>query len=119
MDDALCGGGDTTQGISSTAAPITSANAAKVKAVIWMGDPRHTPGASYNVGTSTAAGVCFLYLLTDCVLTAASSILDRQALLALMQVLFRVIAMQQTRIAQMGMMLQPIRDMELNMDKLL
>jgi acetylxylan esterase len=57
MDDALCGGGDSNQGISSTTAPITSATAANVKAVIWMGDPRHTPGASYNVGTSTAAGV--------------------------------------------------------------
>ncbi|KAL9625033.1 MAG: hypothetical protein Q9160_000762 [Pyrenula sp. 1 TL-2023] len=56
IDDALCGGGDPNQGISSTAAPISSAVGQKVKAVIWMGDPRHTPGASYNVGTSTAAG---------------------------------------------------------------
>ncbi|KAK8217270.1 hypothetical protein M8818_001523 [Zalaria obscura] len=56
IDDALCGGGDTNMGISSTTAPISAAVGAKVKAVIWMGDPRHTPGAPYNVGTSTADG---------------------------------------------------------------
>lgn len=56
-DDAFCGGGDPNQGISSTAAPISSSVGAKVKAIIWMGDPRHTPGAPYNVGSSTAPGV--------------------------------------------------------------
>lgn len=60
MDDALCGGGDPNQGISSTAAPISKTVASKVKAMIWMGDPRHTPGAPYDVGTSTAAGVSVL-----------------------------------------------------------
>jgi acetylxylan esterase len=57
MDDAMCGGGDLNQGISSTTTPISGTIASKVKAMIWMGDPRHTPGAPYNVGTSTAAGV--------------------------------------------------------------
>jgi acetylxylan esterase len=60
MDDAMCGGGDPNQGISSIAAPISSTVGSKVKAMIWMGDPRHTPGAPYNVGTSTAAGVIVL-----------------------------------------------------------
>lgn len=57
MDDAFCGGGDPNQGISSTAASISSSVGSQLKAMIWMGDPRHTPGAPYNVGTSTAAGV--------------------------------------------------------------
>ncbi|KAF2240147.1 carbohydrate esterase family 5 protein [Viridothelium virens] len=56
FDDALCGGGDTNQGISSTAATISTAAQAQVKAVIWMGDPRHSPGEPFNVGTSTAGG---------------------------------------------------------------
>jgi len=116
MDNALCGGTDTNQGISSTAAPITSANAAKVKAVILMGDPRHTPGASYNVGTSTAAGVCFLlFLCHEYILIVGSLILDRQASLARMRVSSRVIAMQLIRIAQMGTMPQPTRGTEQSM----
>ena len=57
IDNALCGGGDPNQGISDTSTPISSTVGAQIKAVIWMGDPRHTPGASYNVGTSTADGV--------------------------------------------------------------
>jgi hypothetical protein len=51
------------------------------------------------------------------VLTAGSLILGLQASLARMQVLFRVIAMRQIRIAQMGTMLRLTRDMEPNMDK--
>lgn len=47
-------------GITSTTAPISTTVGANIKAIIWMGDPRHTPGASYNVGTSTADGVCIL-----------------------------------------------------------
>lgn len=54
FDDALCGGGDPGQGVTSTAATIASYN---IKAAIFMGDPRHTPGAPYNVGTSNAPGV--------------------------------------------------------------
>jgi acetylxylan esterase len=60
-DDAFCGGGDANQGISSTAATISSAVGAKVKAIIFMGDPRHTPGAPYNVGSSNAPGVSFFF----------------------------------------------------------
>jgi acetylxylan esterase len=63
MDDALCGGGDPNQGITYTYTPINGNTAgAKVKAIIWMGNPRHTPGFPYNVGTSNAPGVsscCF------------------------------------------------------------
>jgi hypothetical protein len=57
MDDAMCGGGDPNMGIQSTAIPISSSVASKVKAIILMGDLRHTPGESYNVGTFTAPGV--------------------------------------------------------------
>lgn len=57
MDDAMCGGGDVNEQITNTTSPISAAVAAQVKAMIWMGDPRHTPGAPYNVGNSTAAGV--------------------------------------------------------------
>jgi len=57
FDDALCGGGDSAEGITSTASTISAAANKNIKAVIFMGDPRHTPGASFNVGTSTAGGV--------------------------------------------------------------
>ncbi|KAH8665072.1 cutinase-domain-containing protein [Tricladium varicosporioides] len=56
MDDAMCGGGDSSEQISNTTAPISAVVSAQVKAMIWMGDPRHTPGAPYNIGSSTAAG---------------------------------------------------------------
>ncbi|KAF2097128.1 carbohydrate esterase family 5 protein [Rhizodiscina lignyota] len=56
MDDAMCGSGDLNQGIADTSAPIASSVGGQVWAIILMGDPRHTPGAPYNVGTSTAPG---------------------------------------------------------------
>lgn len=56
-DDALCGGGDANEGLTSTAVPISSGALAQIKAAIFMGDPRHIPGLPYNVGTSTASGV--------------------------------------------------------------
>ncbi|KAI4718599.1 acetylxylan esterase precursor [Aureobasidium sp. EXF-10727] len=55
-DDALCGGGDPNQGISNTAAPISSAVGSKVKAIIFMGDPRNIPGGPYSVGTAKNPG---------------------------------------------------------------
>jgi hypothetical protein len=57
MDDAYCGGGDTNEGLSSTAIPISTAAQAQIAAAIFMGDPRHIPGLSYNVGTCQASGV--------------------------------------------------------------
>lgn len=57
FDDAYCGGGDTNEGLSSTAIPISTAAQAQIKAAIFMGDPRHIPGLSYNVGTCQASGV--------------------------------------------------------------
>lgn len=54
----LCSGGDTNEGLSSTAIPISTAAQAKIAAAIFMGDPRHIPGLSYNVGTCQASGVC-------------------------------------------------------------
>jgi len=57
MDDAFCGGGDTNEGLSDTSIPISSAALSKIAAAIFMGDPRHIPGLSYNVGTCNASGV--------------------------------------------------------------
>ncbi|KAI0064294.1 putative acetyl xylan esterase [Artomyces pyxidatus] len=56
FDDAYCGGGDTNEGLSSTAIPISSAALSKIAAAIFMGDPRHIPGLTYNVGTCQASG---------------------------------------------------------------
>ncbi|RDW89258.1 hypothetical protein BP6252_01290 [Coleophoma cylindrospora] len=57
MDDAFCGGGDTNEGLTNTAIPIQASAVAMIKAAIFMGDPRHIPGLSYNVGTCQASGV--------------------------------------------------------------
>lgn len=59
-DDAICGGGDPNQGISSTAAPISAAVGNKIKAIIFMGDPRNIPGGPYSVGTAKNPGVSSL-----------------------------------------------------------
>ncbi|KIJ41431.1 carbohydrate-binding module family 1 protein [Sphaerobolus stellatus SS14] len=56
MDDAFCGGGDTNEGLTSTAIPIQASAINMIKAAIFMGDPRHIPGLSYNVGTCEASG---------------------------------------------------------------
>ena len=61
FDNALCGGGDPNQGISSTCS-IASYN---IKAAIFMGDPRFQASAPYNVGTCAAGGVCPPYLLVS------------------------------------------------------
>ncbi|KAK0261335.1 hypothetical protein B0A54_03502 [Friedmanniomyces endolithicus] len=52
-DDALCGGGDYGDGISSTAATIAQYN---FKAIIWTGDPRFVPGETFHVGSATHGG---------------------------------------------------------------
>lgn len=57
MDDALCGGGDTAEGVTDTSVPLSSAAVAQVKAAIFMGDPRFVAGLSYEVGTCKAGGV--------------------------------------------------------------
>jgi hypothetical protein len=57
MDDAFCGGGDTNEGLSSTAIPIQASAVNMIKAAIFMGDPRYIPGLSYDVGTCEADGV--------------------------------------------------------------
>ena len=57
FDDAFCGGGDTNIGLSNTAVPIQASAINKIAAAIFMGDPRHIPGLSYNVGTCKASGV--------------------------------------------------------------
>jgi len=57
MDDAFCGGGDTNEGLTSTAIPIQASALNMIKAAIFMGDPRYIPGLSYDVGTCEADGV--------------------------------------------------------------
>lgn len=57
MDNALCGGGDSGAGISSTAVPISASAVNMIKAAIFMGDPRYRAGLPYNVGTCSAQGV--------------------------------------------------------------
>jgi acetylxylan esterase len=57
MDDAFCGGGDTNEGLTSTAIPIQASAVNMIKAAIFMGDPRYIPGLSYDVGTCEADGV--------------------------------------------------------------
>ncbi|KAH6662343.1 acetyl xylan esterase II precursor, partial [Halenospora varia] len=56
MDNAFCGGGDSNEGITSTAIPIQASAVNMIKAAIFMGDPRHIVGLSYNVGTCQASG---------------------------------------------------------------
>ena len=63
MDDAFCGGGDTNEGLTSTAIPIQASAVNMIKAAIFMGDPRHIPGLSYDVGTCQANGVSTSFLL--------------------------------------------------------
>lgn len=57
MDDALCGGGDTAEGVTSTAVPLSAGAVGQIKAAIFMGDPRFVSGLSYEVGTCKAGGV--------------------------------------------------------------
>ncbi|KAF5312248.1 hypothetical protein D9619_002760 [Psilocybe cf. subviscida] len=57
MDDAFCGGGDSNEGLGSTAIPIQSSAINMIKAAIFMGDPRYVYGlAPYQVGTCRASG---------------------------------------------------------------
>ncbi|KAH8682531.1 carbohydrate esterase family 5 protein [Xylariales sp. PMI_506] len=56
FDDALCGGGDTGEGYTSTAVPLSAGAVNAIKAAIFMGDPRYVYGLSYEVGTCTAGG---------------------------------------------------------------
>ncbi|KAF4464886.1 acetylxylan esterase [Fusarium albosuccineum] len=56
MDNAFCGGGDPGSGISDTSVPITASAVAKVKAAIFLGDPRYVSGLAYGVGTCKAGG---------------------------------------------------------------
>jgi hypothetical protein len=58
--------GDSAEGISSTAIPLSTAAQAQVKAVIMMGNPRYEYGFSYEVGTCKAGGVG-LYSTLDAV----------------------------------------------------
>jgi acetylxylan esterase len=57
MDDAFCGGGDSNEGLSSTAIPIQASAVNMIKAAIFMGDPRYIHGLSYDVGSCAAQGV--------------------------------------------------------------
>lgn len=62
MDNAFCGGGDTSAGITDTSVPLSDAAVSAIKAAIFMGDPRYVAGLSYNVGTCESGGVsCFFF----------------------------------------------------------
>ncbi|KAG8868802.1 hypothetical protein FRB97_001894 [Tulasnella sp. 331] len=56
FDDAYCGGGDTDEGLSSTAIPISSPAQKMIAAAIFLSDPRYISGLPYNVGTCQAGG---------------------------------------------------------------
>ncbi|KAJ9149798.1 Carbohydrate-binding module family 1 protein [Pleurostoma richardsiae] len=56
MDNALCGGGDSAEGLTNTAVPLSAGAVAAIKAAIFMGDPRWIKGLSYEVGTCQAQG---------------------------------------------------------------
>ena len=65
MDDALCGGGDTSEGYSNTAVAIQASAVTQIKAAIFMGDPRYIKGLSYEIGTCAAQGVSSTSTLAD------------------------------------------------------
>ena len=71
MDDAFCGGGDSNEGLSSTAIPIQASAVNQIKAAIFMGDPRYIKGLPYEVGTCAAQGVSLspIYIDSDSLLT--------------------------------------------------
>jgi cutinase len=53
VGDVLAGSG---AGLGRATQPLAAGTAAKVTAVILMGDPRYVPGKSFNAGTSKTAG---------------------------------------------------------------
>ncbi|RFU72393.1 acetylxylan esterase [Trichoderma arundinaceum] len=61
MDNALCGGGDPSQGYPNTAVPLSAGAVSAIRAAIFMGDPRYVRGLAYNVGTCAAQGVRIHY----------------------------------------------------------
>lgn len=85
-DNALCGGGDPNQGITSTSPLISSAASAAIKAVIWAGNPRNSPAeSSFRVGSCTAGGVSRVTASYKCkkyLMIRDSSILDQTGSLA-------------------------------------
>jgi len=56
FDDAYCGGGDTNEGFNFTGIPIGEPALRRIKAGIFMGDPRWIKGLSFEVGTCPAQG---------------------------------------------------------------
>jgi hypothetical protein len=92
-------------GISDTSAAISSDVGSHVKAMIWMGDPRHTPGAPYNVGTSTASGVGLSANIADGDTDGCSLTLGLEICLAVrIPISFSHTVTRQIRIARTAMM---------------
>lgn len=60
MDNAYCGGGDTSAGITDTSIPISASAQQMIRAAIMMGSPRFVAGQSQNVGDCLAQGVSVL-----------------------------------------------------------
>lgn len=104
MDNALCGGGDPSQGYPNTAVPLSAGAVSAIRAAIFMGDPRYVHGLPYNVGTCATQGVRILLkraseirLLT--LLFFISSIPVRSASTVLMRPRSSLTAMPQTHTA--------------------
>lgn len=57
MDNALCGGGDSIEGVKDTNVLVSQQALGMVKVAIFMGDPRYVAGLPYEVGTCQTKGV--------------------------------------------------------------
>ena len=57
-DNVLCGGGDLQQGVLDKSIPVSPAALDKIKAAVFMGNPRFTNGQDFNAGSCTKSGVC-------------------------------------------------------------
>jgi acetylxylan esterase len=120
MDDAYCGGGDLNEGLTNTAIPISTAAQAKIAAAIFMGDPRHIPGLSFNVGSCQASGVriipiVFLFSFSYADHAHTSSLLAPPDSNARTRVTSSHTAIPPTRTAATEMMLTPTKATPMNM----
>jgi acetylxylan esterase len=59
IGDVMCGGGEAI-GIGPASPPVSKKYQDKVVAMVQMGDPRHLPATSFDIGSSQNEGVCFI-----------------------------------------------------------
>lgn len=116
FDNAVCGGGDPNQGLTSTAIPISAGALQQIKAVILQGTPTYVYGLSYDVGTCRAGGVrCQLfhhsidghtdiYISSTPAQRASCALLPpRSSLTAMLRILTAATAATQTHTKDMGL----------------